>query len=43
MLEFYLQPDLNDGLTAVAQTNNNIRVRIQPMRGRMTVGYQINF
>ena len=43
LVEFYLQPDLNNGLTAVAETSNNVRIRLQPMRGRMTVGYQITF
>ena len=43
MLEFYLQPDLNSGVRAVAETSNNIRFNLEPMRGRMTVGYQITF
>lgn len=43
MLEFYLQPDLSSGLTAIADTRNNIRFRYQPTRNRLTVGYSKSF
>ena len=43
IVEFYLQPDLSNGITAVAETSNNVRLRFQPMRNRITVGYQLTF
>ena len=43
LVEFYLQPDLSNGITAVAETSGNVRLRFQPMRERVTIGYQLTF
>lgn len=40
---FYLQPDLNNGVSAVIDTKKNVRVQYQPTDNRVIVGYQINF
>lgn len=40
---FYLQPDLNNGISAVIDTKKNIRMEYQPTDNRLIVGYQIHF
>ena len=40
---FYLQPDLNSGVSAVIDTKNNLRMEYQPTKDRLLFGYRINF
>lgn len=40
---FFLQPDLNNGISAVVNTKNNLRMEYQPSKGQLIFGYRINF